>query len=321
MGVPIFAGWLVWRVGFQARPDGHSEAAWLARVLSRFALIGCATPLMFLVSWVAPLPGGRAVAIPFISLAVHLTGSLAGWAVSRLQGHPPGWQAAFLLGGGCSNVLTFGGITIVLLLATPEDPGAEKALGLLAFYRLLEPPFYFLVAWPSAAMVAAAHDPVRARWSSFLWRALRSPAVVPVLGILIGALLNVGGVERPELFDGTAQWLVRVNVILLGIPVGLGLRRAAPMRYLGPCVSVALIKFVWMPLVGVGLAWALGFQGMTLQVIAIASAMPVAFMAVVGAALYRLDDKLIGSFWVFTTAAMVIVIPLLAVVVPRLGGG
>ncbi len=74
-----------------------------------------------------------------------------------------------------------------------------------------------------------------------------------------------------------------------------------------------------MPGLALGLALALGLRGSTLQVIVICSSMPVAFMAVLGAILYRLDDELVGSFWLFTTAAMIVVVPVLAMVMPLLG--
>ena len=70
-----------------------------------------------------------------------------------------------------------------------------------------------------------------------------------------------------------------------------------------------------MPLVAISMALLLGFDGRSLQVILIAACMPVAFMAVVGATLYRLDVELVGSFWVFTTTAMIVVVPLLSAII------
>lgn len=151
-------------------------------------------------------------------------------------------------------------------------------------------------------------------------RSLRGPTTAPLVGILLGLILNVAGFARPRAFDGLAPVIVHINVTLLGISVGLGFRRVSPAKYLGPCLAVSAIKFVLMPSMGLGLAIALGFHGGALQVIAVCATMPVAFMAVVGAVLYELDEELVRSFWLFTTLAMFIVVPILAVVVPLLGG-
>lgn len=100
---------------------------------------------------------------------------------------------------------------------------------------------------------------------------------------------------------------------------GLRLRRSNPARDLRPCVAISAIKFVLMPFVGIGLAMLAGLDGTTIQVIAICASMPVAFTAVVAAVLYRLDDELVGSFWLVTSLAMVVIVPVLAFVVPILG--
>ena len=317
MGAPVLLGFILWRYGLKSRTHGHDEAARLSRGLGRIALLGAAGPLMLLVVWVAPLPAGTAVSLPLVGLIVHATGSLAGWGCAGLLGEPRRRHGVFLLAGGCSNVLTFGSITIVLLLGSPEDPQAEHALGVMAIYRLAELPFYFLVAWPVSAVVSGAAQ--GAAWGTQFRKAVSGPSIVPILGILGGGALNLLGVERPDGLQNVTQFLVRINVVLLGMTVGLSLRNANPARALKPCWAISVIKFVMMPGLALGMALALGLRGSTLQVIVICSSMPVAFMAVLGAILYRLDDELVGSFWLFTTAAMIVVVPVLAMVMPLLG--
>ena len=108
----------------------------------------------------------------------------------------------------------------------------------------------------------------------------------------------------------------RTNVVLLGVTVGLGLRHAKIGSHLKTCLAVSLLKFLIMPTIGVSLAWLMGCDTLTLQVITIGASMPVAFMAVVGTTLYQLDEDLVSSLWLFTTLAMIIVVPVLAWIVP-----
>ena len=189
----------------------------------------------------------------------------------------------------------------------------------MAIYRIFETPFYFLVAWPLAAAIARRGQTGPVPFSALARRALHGANIAPALGIFTGLALNMAEVARPQVFDGVAEILLRGTVILFGFTVGIGLRRAAPLRHLKPCLTISAIKFLLMPVVGVGLATLLGFEGRTLQVIAIIASMPVAFMAMVGATLYRLDVELVGSFWVFTTMTMVVVVPVLSALIGLIG--
>ncbi len=319
MLAPVAAGYLWWSTSLRSRNGGEERAGWISRHLGRIALVGSAAPLMLLVVWVAHVAGPSAGLLPFVGLSVHIAGSAAGWAIARFGDASGRTRGAYLLGGGCSNVLTFGSITVLLLLRTPDDPHAETAIACMAIYRLLEAPYYFLLAWPTAAAISAsdsagAGEPLR--WGTLARRALFGPNAAPAIGIIAGGALNLLDVPRPGVLDGVSDVLVRVNVVLLGLSVGLSLRSAAPLRHLGACMHISAVKFLVMPAVGFGLAWCAGFDPATLRVVAICSAMPVAFMAVVGATLYELDEELVGSFWLFTTVAMIAVIPILALALP-----
>ncbi len=313
MTLPVAAGWGFWRIRLRGRADGEALAGRAARVLSRTAIIGIATPMMVLLFWRASLPAGKALVLPLVGLATHSFGGIAGWGFARLRGFDRSRQAACFMGGASSNILTFAGVAVLLLLASAEDPFAERALGELALFGLFEAPFYFLLVWPLAASIASPGGP---RWGAHFRRAFRPVTVVPVAGIALGWALNLAGPARPPSLDGVAGILVRVNACLLGLSVGLSLRSAAPLRHLGSCLSVSWIKFALVPAAMVGLAWLLGFRGLTLQVTAIAASMPVAFMAVVGSTLFGLEEELVGSLWLFTTSATVAVVPLLALAVP-----
>jgi len=210
--------------------------------------------------------------------------------------------------------------SLVFLLATAEDPSAERALQQMAIFRILESPYYFLVAWPLASLIAKPPGEASARWLAVFKRAFRPVTMVPVLGILAGLGLNASGIARPGVLEGVAADLARASISLLGLMVGLTLPAARPIRYLRSCLLVSAVKFALVPCATVAVAWLVGFHGPTLQVVAICASMPVAFMALVGANLYGLEKELVSSLWLFTTAAMVVVVPVLAIVVPAMAG-
>ena len=320
MGLPVFGGYVLWQLYLRPLDNGEHQAAGLARGLALIGIVVATPPMLCLVFWVNTLPADRALLLCLVGVCVQGSGSFAGWLTGRWAGVPAVDRASYFLGGASSNVLTFGGITVLLLLTSTEDPYAEIALGELAIYRILESPFYYLIAWPLAASIASREQAEPVRFRSHVRAAILGPNIAPIVGIALGVVLNLVGVVRPQTLNGIAEMLVKVAVVVLGLSVGIALRRAAPVRHLKACLRISAIKFILMPVVAIGIALLLGFDGRSLQVILIAASMPVAFMAVVGATLYRLDVELVGSFWVFTTVAMVIVVPLLSTIVEMIDG-
>lgn len=317
MVLPVVGGFVLWRVWLRRRADGHELAGRIARISSRTSIVALIPPMAMLVFWTAELPAGPSAALPFLGLGVHLLGGAAGWGLARTTGFDRPVQGACFLGGASSNVLTFGGIVAVLLLSTPQDPHGEQALSAMQLYRVLEGPFYYLIAWPVAAILSAA-DPRGASWGATFRRSFRPVTLLPLAGMAAGVLLNLARMGRPAALDGVAAWLVRGNVVLLGLTVGLTLRRAAVGRRLPLCLGISAVKFALLPCAAGGALWLLGFRGLHLQTALVCASMPVAFMAVVGANLVGLDEEVLGSLWLFTTAAMIAVVPVLAFVVPRL---
>ena len=314
MTLPVAAGYGLWHAALKRRAEGDRLASSLARLLSHAAMLGAAAPLSLLLFWVALVPVGRALLLPLVGLFVHAFGGAAAWGMARAGRHDARTQGAYWLSGASSNVLTFGGIVTILLLRSEVDPHAEKALAEVALYRIFEAPFYFLCAWPFAARLSATGAKPSFRDS------FRPVTTVPLAGIVLGWALNLGGVPRPPALDGVAEILVKANVILMGLTVGLTLRRAAPVRHRASCLRMSSVKFLLVPAVSALLAWLLGFRGVTLQIVAVCASMPVAFMAVVASNLLQLDEELVGSLWLFTTAGMLVVVPALAFLLPAIGG-
>lgn len=312
MTVPVVAGFAAWALALRRHPEGERWAGAAARGLGQLAMLGAASPLSLILFWAASIPAGRAFILPLVGLFVHAFGGATAWAISRVSRADRPTQGVCFLAGASSNVLTFGGIVVVLLLRTPADPHAERALAEMALYRIFEAPFYFLCAWPVAAALGTSEK------GRFFRRGFRPVTLVPLLGIALGWTLNLAGVRRPPGLDGVSEILVKVNVVLMGLTVGLTLRRAAPRKHLGAGLRMSAVKFLAVPLVSALLAALLGFRGVTLQVVAVCAAMPVAFMAVIASNLLRLDQELTGSLWLITTIGMLAVVPLLAVLLPFL---
>ena len=106
--------------------------------------------------------------------------------------------------------------------------------------------------------------------------------------------------------------------ILLLISIGMAMKFRKVGAYLRECVSISLIKFILVPVLASVPAYFLGYgriqNGLPLKVVIILSAMPVAFNALIPPSIYNLDLDLANSCWFFTTALLVVVLPVLLMV-------
>jgi hypothetical protein len=142
---------------------------------------------------------------------------------------------------------------------------------------------------------------------------------VALSSIIIGGLLNFSGVDRPEFYATIIAGFVPLMTIMLLTSIGLALRFRRVREYLRECVSLSIIKFIFIPIMATSLAYMMGYieidNGLPLKVVVILSCMPVAFTALIPASLYDLDLDLANSCWFFTTALLVIVLPILLVLI------
>jgi predicted permease len=312
--LPVAAGYLVWGLALCRRAEGERVAASLSQRVSRLVIFLFYPPMIILVLWVARLPAGPALQLPLVGLFANFLGAAAAITAGRLARVARPVKAAWFLSGSVGNTLALGGVVAVVLLGAGEIKTEEQVLAILVIYRVFESPLFYIVIWPLAAMMAGAH--AGDGWWSAFRRAFKPVTLLPIGAIAVGLALNFLGVERPRMFDGVAVILVKTFTVAAGFAVGLSLRLATPRRYAADCATIGAIKLLLVPLATVILAWALGFRGLHLQVVAICASMPVAFMSVVGANLLGLDEKRVASIWLATTAATAVTVPALSLVLP-----
>ena len=189
-------------------------------------------------------------------------------------------------------------------------------------YKLFEEVSYYAIGFPIARYYSGAArngDGTAARLKGLA----RDPFIqVAVSSLVLGALLNLSGVERPAVYGSLNQIVVPLATILLLASIGLALRFGRIRGYLRESLAIATIKFVLVPLGAVALARTVGFgaiqDGLPLKVVAILSAMPVAFNALIPPSIYDLDLDLANACWFVTTALLAAFLPVLLWVVERL---
>lgn len=110
--------------------------------------------------------------------------------------------------------------------------------------------------------------------------------------------------------------------VLFLFAIGLGLRLSRVSCYAREAAALAAVKFVGVPVLLVPLAALAGLGsidgGLPLRVVTVLSCMPVAMTALVPPALFGLDVDMANALWIFSTLALVVILPALSFVLPLL---
>jgi predicted permease len=261
--------------------------------------------------WIVSLKNATLIALPFIGLFTFLIGGALAVGASRLldlEGKKTG--ALF----GCGFFTNIGAIGTLVCYSFLGEAG----FALVAIYKLFEEVAYYGIGFPVAKYFGSSRHDAPAR--GLLKHLARDPYIIVALSaITIGGLLNISGIQRPEFYKTIISVFVPLLTVLLLISIGMAMQFRKIGAYLRECMSIALIKFVLVPLLACLPAYFLGYgsiqNGLPLKVVLILSSMPVAFNALIPPSIYNLDLDLANSCWFFTTASLVVVLPLLLMLV------
>lgn len=142
---------------------------------------------------------------------------------------------------------------------------------------------------------------------------------VGVGSVLIGLFLNLSTLQRPQIYASINEILIPLTTFILLFSVGLTFKLSRVTKYIKECLLISLVKFLIVPATILIITLLLGYQhisdGLPLKVSIILSAMPVAFNSVIVANIYNLNIDLVNSCWIFTTFAVLLVLPIILFVV------
>ena len=263
--------------------------------------------------WVVSLNNAALAALPFVGLFALLTGGAIALGIARMFKMSPQRTGSMYVCGAFTNIGSIGALVCFVFLG-------EKGFALVLIYKLFEELSYYAIGFPVAKYYSntAMDEHVR----DHLKNLIRDPFIlVSLSSIIIGGMLNFGGVQRPEFYKTIIAVFVPLMTIMLLASIGLALRFRRVRDYLQECFALSIIKFFFIPILTASLAYMIGFgkidEGLPLKVVMILSCMPVAFTALIPPSIYDLDLDLANSCWFFTTALLVIVLPVLLVLINR----
>jgi hypothetical protein len=284
----------------------------LRKGLQRIALLFFNPVAIVGAVWIVDVGSVRLIALPFLGLMALLAGGVLALLAGRLLRLGPRQKGALFPCGSFTNLGSIGALVCFLFLG-------ERGFALVPIYKLFEETAYYAVGFPIAKYYSTG-GLGEGGTAERLRGLLRDPFILAaVTSIALGGALNLSGLERPRIYGTVNAVFVPAATLLLLTSIGLAMRFRKVKEYVRECVSVSLIKFLVVPVLISGAAWLAGFGrvdgGLPLKVVIILSSMPVAFTALIPPSIYDLDLDLANACWLFTTAALAVILPLLMLVV------
>ncbi|MCU0595341.1 MAG: hypothetical protein MUC98_07770 [Desulfobacterota bacterium] len=282
----------------------------LRKLLQKTALLFLNPVAIVGALWVVNIESIRLAALPFNGLFAILTGGALALAAAKLLKLEPRKTGAMYGCGSFTNIGSIGALVCFIFLG-------EQGFALVPIYKIFEELSYYSIGFPIAKYYSRSEK--REKPIDRIKSLGKDPFILTALSsIVFGGLLNWAGIPRPELFKTVVAVFVPLGTVLLLASIGLALKFRRVRDYMKECVSVSVIKFMLVPVFASSLAYALGFgnidHGLPLKVVIILSSMPVAFNALIPPSIYDLDLDLANSCWFFTTALLIIILPLLLLV-------
>lgn len=213
-------------------------------------------------------------------------------------------RGSYLLSAILSNNLTLGGLAVFILYGAVGYAYVQLMV-------LLCNVVLFMFCFPLAQYYYAAHSLGRAKRPG--WRqVLFSRNQLPVLGLVVGLLLNAWQVPRPAAFDAIFSGFVHFSAWTALLPVGYALEFDKIRQYWRSIMDLTVIKFIITPLATYLLARLVLNDPVVLRSLVIIAATPTAINAVITVQLHHLNIHLAMVAFVLTTALYLLVVyPLL----------
>lgn len=210
--------------------------------------------------------------------------------------------------GYFSNTVTLGGMICFFYLG-------EDGYALVPIYTFFIRLLSFGLGYPIAHMYGDSSI-IQKEALDRLIKVIKDPFFYVVVGsVIIGLLLNLSHLQRPQLYASINEILIPLTTFILLFSIGLTLKLSRVTRYIKECLLISLLKFFIVPTTILIITLLLGYQhisnGLPLKVSLILSTMPVAFNSVIAANIYNLNIDLVNSCWIFTTFAILLVLPII----------
>jgi predicted permease len=279
-----------------------------AKFLIRLNLIFLEPFILFWTIWGLSVRGGLAI-LPVAGVFTVLAGFIAGKLVISILKIEGIKADSYIISSSLSNQgFTLGGFICYIV-------AGETGLGLASIYAVYFLPLVFGFIFPFAGFASKKHKgemPGREIFSlSEFVKFFFDLRNLPLAGIIAAIILQLNGIKRPDIYFPLDPMLFTA-IIIYYFTLGLNFRSGQVRAYKREQVSLAVSKFIILPLLTYIILKFLDLNDTVETVILIQSFMPAAIYSVLTSILFDLDsDFTSGLFVVNSVFFLVIVLPLL----------
>lgn len=225
-------------------------------------------------------------------------GTIAYFTVKSLYKNPLE-QGSYILSTLLSNIGVIGAISVYILFN-------EKGYALSQLVMLPSNLILYMFCFPMAQYY---YQTSKSRITHIsLKNILLSPKQVPILGIIIGLLLNMINFHRPAIFSHIFNYTIHIRSWLYMLPIGYSINFLQMKKYWNNTWRLFAIKFLVTPLIVYLIARKVISDPEVLKTIVILSCSPTAINAVVTSKIHKLNVNLAMAAFISTTFFYLIII-------------
>jgi hypothetical protein len=237
--------------------------------------------------------------IPLLGLLMHIVPGIFAYFTVNSTYKNPLEQGSYILSTLLSNMGVIGAISVYILFK-------EKGYALSQLVMLPSNLILYMFCFPMAQYYYCASKNRVARVS--LKDVLFSPKQVPVLGIVIGLILNVIKIHRLLFLGNIFNFTIHIRSWLYMIPIGHSINFYQMREYWNNTWKLLAIKFLATPIVVYLIARRVISDPEVLNTMLILSCAPTAINAVVTAKIHKLNVNLAMAAFISTTIFYLIIV-------------
>lgn len=271
-------------------------------LMIKFNVIVVYTLLTTLSFWVLPLSWNLVLLIPFGLLFVFLPGAIGEFTFAKRHKSLLN-RGAYIMSAMLSNIGTLGGVCAFILY---DETGFAYTQIVASCQNIL----VVMVCFPLAQYYHNKHLSAGHKYEgNFNFREMfLSWNQLSILGIIAGIILNLNGVERPEVLSDLFQGLVHFGAWISLLPVGFLINFSHTKYYYSRVWDLAVLRFVIMPAVIYFVSRIFFTDTILLNTLFICAMCPTAINAVLASRLYKLNVDLAITSFIMTTAMFLLII-------------
>jgi len=237
------------------------------------------------------------ILLPFAGLFLAILGLLLGICFSAFLKIKGIKKQTFLISASLANHgFTMGGFLCYFFLG-------EKGLGLSIILVLYFIPYVYGFIFPSAKIASQKLS----LQSSTIKKIIFDPNNMPLFAMLFTIMLRASGIKRPDVYF-PVEILLLLSISLYYLSLGINFTNFKIKSLKKEHLSLAIIKFLAVPLVTFILLTFIRPDPAVMAVIMIQAFMPAAVFSVVTSVLFNLDAKMASSLFALNTVIFILII-------------